>query len=81
MLAAAENSEVLLLASNAVALTLATFAGRGNVTLKRALPELSVVTRAWPSKTRPSPNPEPSAAGFATNSNLKLLDATEWRLP
>ena len=69
--AQAENSEVLLLGSVAVAVMIGPVtAGFGAEKLKLALQDVSVVTLVKPRKVSPSPLPDGSQAELAKNSIL-----------
>ena len=53
----------------------------GNVTVKVACPEPSVVTGVEPRKVAPSPNPDGSHDGFEKNSMVNWEEGTESRVP
>lgn len=78
----AENSDVLLFGSVAVAVT--TFpapTGVSSVALICAMQSAPVVTSVAPRKTAPSPLPEVSQTGLAKNSTRYVEFATESRVP
>src|ERR1051326_3714596 len=75
----AENSEVLLLVSVAVAVMIDPAAGK--LAEKPALPFASVSTLVEPIKVFPSPKPLGSQEAFAKNSRRKVLEGVLFKVP
>src|SRR6266480_2917715 len=78
----AENSEVLLLGSVAVAVMIGPVTAEfGAEKLKLALQDASVVTLVKPRKVSPSPLPDGSQAEFAKNSILNCVFGVLFKVP